>query len=147
MLQRNVINFSIQLLWLLQLSSYFCNVSAEERCNLCGCTPCRFTNENAVVEWETPSGGTSKSRCGYLQRGIEERGEQDETYCRTVIWKSAWEPCGCVNRDNVALTSIEGTSDVGFWLSCRHFMDDNEAHRLMHIVPMINNRLWTTRIR
>ena len=82
---------------------------SEERCNICGCTPgCRFTVEDGTVEFINEQGQNAKSRCGYLQRGIEERGEYSQSLCRTHIWKQAFEPCGCVNRNNNPLIDISG---------------------------------------
>ena len=80
-------------------------------CNICGCVGCDFVNPIGVV-WFTYKNKQEKRPCQQLQQEVNNPTIYNTTYCKTVIWKAAYEPCQCVNYEGDLLTDIEGETIV-----------------------------------
>ena len=102
----------------------FTSVSAKKSiCNICGCENCTFADPLGVVNFVYDN-KPEKRPCQQLQQEVENPTIYNTTYCHSVIWKAAFEPCICYNENapDVLLTDIEGTS-----INPRH---EKSCHRI-----------------
>ena len=90
----------------------------DYKCNICGCKDCKIADSLGVV-WFTYDNKQEKRPCLQLQQEVENPNIYNTTYCKSTIWKNAFEPCLCYNvyTPEMILSDIPGAYNTNAWFS------------------------------
>jgi hypothetical protein len=100
-------------------------------CNICGCLNCTFANGQGIVNFFY-DGQNRQNNCANLQQATENPSTINTNYCRTELWKLAFEPCRCYNFvTDLELTEIP--SKCVLYCSCETYSSCHVNCKGLHI--------------